>query len=174
MESFSFIECVVIFIVAVIVMGPTRLPEAMRKIGRIMGAVRQASDEFKKQLMSMDETVKEQLDTFQNPDNFDPELDLDESEQEPADATDEHEPHTDSIDEEPGAPLGPEAYEPIQEDDPFARVNVHEQELEATSEGFPSTDSVVSQAARKAAQDADQTPPTPETTPSQPSKVNHG
>ncbi len=53
----SFVETLVILLVAVIVFGPKRLPEVARKVGKVVGAVRRAGDEFKHQLMTMDQQV---------------------------------------------------------------------------------------------------------------------
>ena len=55
---FSFLETLVILIVAVLVFGPKRLPEVARKVGNWMGMLRRASDEFKQQLMTMDQAVE--------------------------------------------------------------------------------------------------------------------
>lgn len=57
----SFTETLVILVVAVIVFGPKRLPEMARKIGRWSGMLRRASDEFKRQIMTMDQTVGDTL-----------------------------------------------------------------------------------------------------------------
>ncbi len=54
----SFLETLVILVVAIVVLGPKRLPEQARKLGRWMGALRRASDEFKRQIMSMDQHVE--------------------------------------------------------------------------------------------------------------------
>lgn len=54
----SFLETVVILVVAVVVLGPNRLPEVARKLGRLMGMLRQAGDEFKRQLMAMDQQLE--------------------------------------------------------------------------------------------------------------------
>ena len=48
-------EWVVLFVVVLIVVGPKRLPEIARKLGRTMEMFRRAADEFKDQLMSMDQ-----------------------------------------------------------------------------------------------------------------------
>jgi len=48
-------EWVVLFIVVLIVVGPKRLPEIARKLGRTMEMFRRAADEFKDQLMNMDQ-----------------------------------------------------------------------------------------------------------------------
>ena len=59
----SFSETLIILLVAMIVLGPRRLPEAARKIGHWMGVVRRAGDEFKRQLMEMDQGVQDRLNT---------------------------------------------------------------------------------------------------------------
>lgn len=46
---------VVLFVVILVVVGPKRLPEVARKLGRIMETFRRAADEFKDQLLSMDQ-----------------------------------------------------------------------------------------------------------------------
>jgi TatA/E family protein of Tat protein translocase len=48
-------EWIVLFVVILIVVGPKRLPEIARKIGRTMEMFRRAADEFKDQLMTMDQ-----------------------------------------------------------------------------------------------------------------------
>ena len=48
-------EWIVLFVVILIVVGPKKLPEVVRKIGRTMEMFRRAADEFKEQLMSMDQ-----------------------------------------------------------------------------------------------------------------------
>lgn len=48
-------EWIVLFVVILIVVGPKRLPEVARKIGRMMEMFRRAADEFKEQLMSIDQ-----------------------------------------------------------------------------------------------------------------------
>ena len=44
----------VIAVIAFVVLGPKEMPAAMRKLARYMGRFRRMSDEFKRQLMSMD------------------------------------------------------------------------------------------------------------------------
>lgn len=53
----SFSEVLVILLVAVIVLGPKRLPEAARKIGHYVGLFRRIADSFKRELMTMDQTA---------------------------------------------------------------------------------------------------------------------
>jgi len=50
-------EWVVLFVVILIVVGPKRLPEIARTIGRTMEMFRRAADEFKDQIMNMDKDV---------------------------------------------------------------------------------------------------------------------
>lgn len=57
----SFLETLVCLLVALIVLGPKRLPEAARKAGRWMGIFRRASEEFRRQIMMMDQTVNERV-----------------------------------------------------------------------------------------------------------------
>ncbi len=50
-------EWLVLLAVVLIVMGPKNLPAAARKMGKAMSHLRRAADEFKRQLMAMDEEV---------------------------------------------------------------------------------------------------------------------
>ncbi len=50
-------EWIVLFAVVLVVIGPRRLPEVARKFGRTMEMFRRAADEFKEQLMSMDQEI---------------------------------------------------------------------------------------------------------------------
>jgi Tat protein translocase TatB subunit len=47
MGNLSWTEIIFIGVIALMVFGPKRLPEMGRKLGRIMGQLRQASDQFK-------------------------------------------------------------------------------------------------------------------------------
>lgn len=60
MESVGIGEWVVLLAVILIVVGPQRLPEMARKLGRWSETFRRAADEFKRQIMSMDEEVNHQ------------------------------------------------------------------------------------------------------------------
>jgi sec-independent protein translocase protein TatB len=55
MESVGVGEWVVLLAVILIVVGPNRLPEIARKLGRWTETFRRAADEFKRQVMSMDQ-----------------------------------------------------------------------------------------------------------------------
>ena len=56
-ESVGGTEWLVLLGVVLIVVGPKNLPAAARKMGQIMSTLRRAADEFKRQLMSMDQEV---------------------------------------------------------------------------------------------------------------------
>ena len=55
LESVGGTEWLVLLGVVLIVVGPKNLPSAARKLGSIMSTLRRAADEFKRQLLSMDE-----------------------------------------------------------------------------------------------------------------------
>ena len=54
-ESVGAGEWVVLFAVVLIVVGPKRLPEVARKLGRMTEMFRRAADEFRRQLLTMDQ-----------------------------------------------------------------------------------------------------------------------
>ena len=56
-ESADFTEWIVLLAVILIVVGPKRLPEMARKLGHWTETFRRAADEFKRQIMTMDEEV---------------------------------------------------------------------------------------------------------------------
>ena len=57
-ESVGGTEWFVLLGVVLIVVGPKNLPAAARKLGQIMTNLRRAADEFKRQLLSMDQEVR--------------------------------------------------------------------------------------------------------------------
>ena len=57
LESVGGTEWLVLLGVVLIVVGPKNLPAAARKMGQIMSTLRRAADEFKRQLMAMDQEV---------------------------------------------------------------------------------------------------------------------
>ena len=57
--SVGAMEWVMLFVVVLVVVGPKRLPEVARKFGKTMEMFRRAADEFKEQLLSMDQEVKD-------------------------------------------------------------------------------------------------------------------
>ncbi len=56
-ESIGGTEWLVLLGVVLIVVGPKNLPAAARKMGQIMSTLRRAADEFKRQIMAMDQEV---------------------------------------------------------------------------------------------------------------------
>ena len=58
LDSVGGTEWFVLLGVILIVVGPKNLPSAARKLGQIMTNLRRAADEFKRQLMSMDQEVR--------------------------------------------------------------------------------------------------------------------
>jgi sec-independent protein translocase protein TatB len=61
-ESVGGGEWLVLLAVILIVVGPKNLPSAARKIGQVMSQLRRAADEFKRQLMSMDQDIHKAVD----------------------------------------------------------------------------------------------------------------
>ena len=57
-ESVGGTEWLVLLGVVLIVVGPKNLPAAARKMGQIMATLRRAADEFKRQIMTMDQEVR--------------------------------------------------------------------------------------------------------------------
>ena len=58
-------ELIVILVLALIVLGPEKLPEVARQIAKFLGDLRKATDEFKKELEI------DKLDDLRNPVNLD-------------------------------------------------------------------------------------------------------
>lgn len=117
----GFAEWIVILIMAVIVFGPKGLPDVIRKIGRFMGMVRHASDEFKAQVMAMDRQLQETAER-----ELKPVTDA-ASELTPAEP-----PETENGD--PPLPPGPEAYDPTYEAFYAAQAPAPEEEESAPEE----------------------------------------
>ena len=49
--------------IALIVLGPKQMPSALRKIGRMMGQIQRMADEFKRQLMSLDRKIENEVES---------------------------------------------------------------------------------------------------------------
>src|SRR4051794_16397423 len=61
MFSLGGSEVIVILLVALIVLGPDKLPDTARKIGNVMGELRRMSHGFQQEIKSaLDDAVKEQ------------------------------------------------------------------------------------------------------------------
>ena len=61
-ESVGSGEWLVLLAVILIIVGPKNLPSAARKMGEMMSKLRRAADEFKRQLMTMEEEMKKTAD----------------------------------------------------------------------------------------------------------------
>lgn len=61
-DSVSGGEWLVLLAVVLVVIGPKNLPAAARRMGQIMSQLRRAADEFKRQIMTMDEEMKRTAD----------------------------------------------------------------------------------------------------------------
>lgn len=57
-DSVGGTEWLVLLGVILIVVGPKNLPAAMRKFGQITAQLRRAADEFKRQILAMDEEIR--------------------------------------------------------------------------------------------------------------------
>ena len=51
----------IVAVIALFVLGPKQMPSTMRKIGRLIGQLQRMSDEFKRQLMSLDRGVENEV-----------------------------------------------------------------------------------------------------------------
>jgi len=65
-DSVGGTEWFVLLGVILIVVGPKNLPSAARKLGAVMTKLRRAADEFKRQLLSMDEEFKKGVESAVN------------------------------------------------------------------------------------------------------------
>ena len=63
------LEMVIILLIALIVIGPKRLPEVLRTIGRIMGELRRTTDEVRREIMFDEDLmgVRSMLDPYTPP-----------------------------------------------------------------------------------------------------------
>ena len=48
---------------ALILLGPKQMPTAIRKLARMMGKFQRMSDEFKRQLMSLDREIESEVES---------------------------------------------------------------------------------------------------------------
>lgn len=53
------LEVLVIFAVVLVLFGPRKLPEIARSLGRMLGELRKASEDFRSQVMSIDKETGE-------------------------------------------------------------------------------------------------------------------
>jgi sec-independent protein translocase protein TatB len=60
-------ELVIIFVAALVILGPERLPEAARTVGKVMAQIRQVSQGFQKEIRSAMDDVEEPIKGFGRP-----------------------------------------------------------------------------------------------------------
>lgn len=51
----GYSEIAIILVIALIVIGPRRLPELLRTVGKLMGQLRRASDDLRREILFSDE-----------------------------------------------------------------------------------------------------------------------
>ncbi|HEV8654637.1 MAG TPA: Sec-independent protein translocase protein TatB [Candidatus Limnocylindria bacterium] len=56
-------ELVLVLIVALLVLGPERLPRMARDVGRVVGELRRTSDEFREEFLQADKFLEKQAST---------------------------------------------------------------------------------------------------------------
>ena len=56
-------ELMLVLIVALLVLGPERLPRVARDVGRVVGELRRTSDEFREEFLNADNYLAKQLST---------------------------------------------------------------------------------------------------------------
>ncbi|MFO8058150.1 MAG: Sec-independent protein translocase protein TatB [bacterium] len=68
----GYVEILLILIIALVVVGPRRLPELLRNAGKLMGQLRRASDELRNEILYSDEfrSIQDTIDDTK--DNFTP------------------------------------------------------------------------------------------------------
>ena len=71
-ESVGGTEWLLLLGVVLIVVGPKNLPSAARKMGEIMATLRRSADEFKRQLLSMDQEVRRTVEDAVKTDSSEP------------------------------------------------------------------------------------------------------
>lgn len=60
-------ELVLVLIVALLVLGPERLPRVARDVGRVVGDLRRTSDEFREEFLQADKFLERQATTAPAP-----------------------------------------------------------------------------------------------------------
>ena len=65
----GYAEIAIILVIALIVIGPRKLPQLMRDFGRLMGQLRRASDDLRREILFSDEieSVKDSVRDAVNP-----------------------------------------------------------------------------------------------------------
>lgn len=60
-------ELLLVLVVALLVLGPERLPRVARDIGRVVGDLRRTSDEFREEFLQADKFLERQAPTTSTP-----------------------------------------------------------------------------------------------------------
>ncbi len=63
------LELIVIFAVVLVLFGPRKLPEIAKSIGRMLHELRKASDDFRSQIMAIEDTVEKHVKEVIEPDD---------------------------------------------------------------------------------------------------------
>ena len=95
-------EWLVLLAVILVVVGPKNLPSAARKVGQILAQLRRAADEFKRQIMTMDQEMEKAVNEVKK-DYVDVAQDIDRAVTEGASSSDAG---VASTEEGPGGDLG--------------------------------------------------------------------
>lgn len=74
----SYSEIALILVIALIVIGPRRMPELFRTFGKVMGQLRRMSDDLRREVLFSDEmrSIKKTMDQTINPPPVPPRLKL--------------------------------------------------------------------------------------------------
>jgi sec-independent protein translocase protein TatB len=60
-------ELLLILVIALLVLGPERMPKVARDVGRVVGELRRTSDELREEFLNADRTITKALDVAEQP-----------------------------------------------------------------------------------------------------------
>ena len=63
MSSEAMTTWLIVAAFALILLGPKQMPSAVRKIARMMGKLQRMSDEFKRQMISLDRKIENEVES---------------------------------------------------------------------------------------------------------------
>lgn len=128
-ESTGGGEWLLLLAVILVVVGPKNLPGMLRKIGKITATLRRAADEFRRQVMAMDEEVRSVVNDAAK------EMDIEEDSS--SDTSSSEESSSESVDDE-GDMDRAEDYGDYDEDSPYPG---YEDSYDYGDEGYNNSDS---------------------------------